>query len=313
MDKENINQEAQLPCPEESQLKEIELEELEEIEEDTAEVRDITTQYYGDISKYRLLTAEEEVELAKRIEQGDRDAFDIMCNSNLRLVVSIAKKYVGHGMDLVDLIQNGNIGLMRAAGKYDYRLGHRFSTYATWWIRQSIVRNLADTGSAIRIPVHMVEQVGKYTKLMRAYEMTDKMPDDETIAEELGLDSVKKLNDIRMYALRQQQVSISSPIGEEGDSTIGDFIVDKDAVDPYGHAEYSALKDAVKEAIDKLTERERRVIVLRFGLEGERAHTLEEVGQELGVTRERIRQVEANALRKLRHPARAGILREFAA
>ncbi len=267
--------------------------------------------YLKEIGKVDLLDAEEEVELAKRIEEGDEEAKRHLIEANLRLVVSIAKKYVGQGMSFLDLIQEGNKGLMRAVEKFDYRKGYKFSTYATWWIRQAITRALADQSRTIRIPVHMVETINKMKRIYRQLEKEkDREPTDEEIAEEMDM-SVDKIREIRKISQDQQPISLDAPIGEEEDSYLGDFIENDDALTPDDAASYSLLQDKLDEVLDTLTDREKRILELRFGIEDGRSRTLEEVGKEFGVTRERIRQIEAKALRKLRHPTRSREIKDY--
>lgn len=272
-------------------------------------VDDPVRMYLKEIGKVPLLTADEEIELAKRMEHGDEDAKKRLCEANLRLVVSIAKRYVGRGMLFLDLIQEGNLGLIKAVDKFDYTKGYKFSTYATWWIRQAITRSIADQARTIRIPVHMVETINKLIRvsrqLLQAY---GREPSPEEIAEEMGI-SVEKVREIQKIA--QEPVSLETPIGEEEDSHLGDFIPDEDVPAPAEAAAFSMLKEQLIEVLDTLTEREQKVLKLRFGLEDGRARTLEEVGKEFDVTRERIRQIEAKALRKLRHPSRSKKLKDY--
>ncbi len=267
--------------------------------------------YLKEIGKVDLLDAEEEVELAQRIEEGDQEAKRHLIEANLRLVVSIAKKYVGQGMSFLDLIQEGNKGLMRAVEKFDYRKGYKFSTYATWWIRQAITRALADQSRTIRIPVHMVETINKMKRIYRQLEKEkDREPTDEEIAEEMDM-SVEKVREIRKISQDQQPISLDAPIGEEEDSYLGDFIENDDALTPDDAASFSLLREKLDEVLDTLTDREKRILELRFGIEDGRSRTLEEVGKEFGVTRERIRQIEAKALRKLRHPTRSKEIKDY--
>ena len=272
-------------------------------------VDDPVRMYLKEIGKVPLLTADEEIELAKRMEHGDEDAKKRLCEANLRLVVSIAKRYVGRGMLFLDLIQEGNLGLIKAVDKFDYTKGYKFSTYATWWIRQAITRSIADQARTIRIPVHMVETINKLIRvsrqLLQAY---GREPSPEEIAEEMGI-SVEKVRESQKIA--QEPVSLETPIGEEEDSHLGDFIPDEDVPAPAEAAAFSMLKEQLIEVLDTLTEREQKVLKLRFGLEDGRARTLEEVGKEFDVTRERIRQIEAKALRKLRHPSRSKKLKDY--
>ena len=267
--------------------------------------------YLKEIGKVDLLDAEEEVELAQRIEEGDEAAKRHLIEANLRLVVSIAKKYVGQGMSFLDLIQEGNKGLMRAVEKFDYRKGYKFSTYATCWIRQAITRALADQSRTIRIPVHMVETINKMKRIYRQLEKEkDREPTDEEIAEEMDM-SVDKVREIRKISQDQQPISLDAPIGEEEDSYLGDFIENDDALTPDDAASFSLLREKLDEVLDTLTDREKRILELRFGIEDGRSRTLEEVGKEFGVTRERIRQIEAKALRKLRHPTRSKEIKDY--
>ena len=272
-------------------------------------VDDPVRMYLKEIGKVPLLSADEEIELAKRMEQGDEYAKQKLCEANLRLVVSIAKRYVGRGMLFLDLIQEGNLGLIKAVDKFDYRKGYKFSTYATWWIRQAITRSIADQARTIRIPVHMVETINKLIRVSRQLlQANGREPKPEEIAEEMGL-TVEKVREIQKIA--QEPVSLETPIGEEEDSHLGDFIPDEDVPAPAEAASFSMLKEQLDEVLDTLTDREQKVLRLRFGLEDGRARTLEEVGKEFDVTRERIRQIEAKALRKLRHPSRSKKLKDY--
>ncbi len=272
-------------------------------------VDDPVRMYLKEIGKVPLLTADEEIELAKRMEEGDEEAKRRLCEANLRLVVSIAKRYVGRGMLFLDLIQEGNLGLIKAVDKFDYTKGYKFSTYATWWIRQAITRSIADQARTIRIPVHMVETINKLIRVSRQLLQTyGREPTPEEIAEEMGI-SVDKVREIQKIA--QEPVSLETPIGEEEDSHLGDFIPDEDVPAPAEAAAFSMLKEQLVEVLDTLTEREQKVLKLRFGLEDGRARTLEEVGKEFDVTRERIRQIEAKALRKLSHPSRSKKLKDY--
>ena len=294
----------------------------EEIEEDTnleddldlsvpegVSIDDPVRMYLKEIGKVPLLTPEEEIELAKRIEQGDEEAKRKLAEANLRLVVSIAKRYVGRGMLFLDLIQEGNLGLIKAVEKFDYQKGFKFSTYATWWIRQAITRAIADQARTIRIPVHMVETINKLVRVSRQLlQEYGREPQPEEIAKEMGI-SVEKVHEILKIA--QEPVSLETPIGEEEDSHLGDFIPDEDAPAPTEAAAYTLLKEQLTEVLDTLTPREEKVLRLRFGLDDGRARTLEEVGKVFNVTRERIRQIEAKALRKLRHPSRSKKLKDF--
>ena len=275
----------------------------------TVAVDDPVRMYLKEIGKVPLLTAEEEVELAKRMEAGDEYAKQKLCEANLRLVVSIAKKYVGRGMLFLDLIQEGNLGLIKAVDKFDYTKGYKFSTYATWWIRQAITRSIADQARTIRIPVHMVETINKLIRVSRQLlQENGREPTPDEIAEEMGI-TVEKVREILKIA--QEPVSLETPIGEEEDSHLGDFIPDEDAPAPAEAAAFSMLKEQLVDVLSTLTEREQKVLKLRFGLEDGRARTLEEVGKEFDVTRERIRQIEAKALRKLRHPTRSKKLKDY--
>lgn len=272
-------------------------------------IDDPVRMYLKEIGRIPLLTPEEEVELAKRIEQGDEEAKRRLAEANLRLVVSIAKKYVGRGMLFLDLIQEGNLGLIKAVEKFDYRKGYKFSTYATWWIRQAITRAIADQARTIRIPVHMVETINKLIRVSRQLlQELGREPAPEEIAKEMGI-SEDKVREIMKIA--QEPVSLETPIGEEEDSHLGDFIEDHEAKAPAEEASYTLLREQLEEVLSTLTEREQKVIRLRFGLDDGRARTLEEVGQQFGVTRERIRQIEAKTLRKLRHPSRSKKLKDY--
>ena len=272
-------------------------------------VDDPVRMYLKEIGKVPLLSAEEEIELAKRMEAGDEEAKKRLCEANLRLVVSIAKRYVGRGMLFLDLIQEGNLGLIKAVDKFDWRKGYKFSTYATWWIRQAITRSIADQARTIRIPVHMVETINKLIRVSRQLLQTyGREPTPEEIAEEMQI-SVDKVREIQKIA--QEPVSLETPIGEEEDSHLGDFIPDEDVPAPAEAAAFSMLKEQLVEVLSTLTEREQKVLKLRFGLEDGRSRTLEEVGKEFDVTRERIRQIEAKALRKLRHPSRSKKLKDY--
>ena len=265
--------------------------------------------YLKEIGRVPLLTAEEEVELARRMEAGDEKARHRLEEANLRLVVSIAKRYVGRGMLFLDLIQEGNLGLLKAVEKFDYSKGYKFSTYATWWIRQAITRAIADQARTIRIPVHMVETINKLVRISRQLlQELGRDPRPEEIAKEMGI-SVSRVHEIMKIA--QEPVSLETPIGEEEDSHLGDFIEDEAAPAPAEAASFMLLREQLEEVLETLTDREKNVLRLRFGLEDGRSRTLEEVGQSFGVTRERIRQIEAKALRKLRHPSRSKVLRDF--
>lgn len=272
-------------------------------------VDDPVRMYLKEIGKVPLLTADEEIDLAKRIEDGDEVAKSELCEANLRLVVSIAKRYVGRGMLFLDLIQEGNLGLIKAVDKFDYRKGYKFSTYATWWIRQAITRSIADQARTIRIPVHMVETINKLIRISRQLlQSLGREPTPEEIAEEMGV-TVEKVREIQKIA--QEPVSLETPIGEEEDSHLGDFIPDEEVPAPAEAAAFSMLKEQLEEVLDTLTDREQKVLKLRFGLNDGRSRTLEEVGKEFDVTRERIRQIEAKALRKLRHPSRSKKLKDY--
>ncbi len=272
-------------------------------------IDDPVRMYLKEIGKVSLLTAEEEVELAKRMAQGDDEAKRRLAEANLRLVVSIAKRYVGRGMLFLDLIQEGNLGLIKAVEKFDYTKGYKFSTYATWWIRQAITRAIADQARTIRIPVHMVETINKLIRVSRQLlQQYGRDPLPEEVAREMDI-SEDKVREILKIA--QEPVSLETPIGEEEDSHLGDFIPDDDAPAPAEAAAYTLLKEQLMDVLDTLTPREEKVLRLRFGLDDGRARTLEEVGKEFQVTRERIRQIEAKALRKLRHPSRSKKLRDF--
>ena len=303
--------------PELAELEEIEEVTEEEIVETEAEIiadsnfstDDPVRMYLKEIGKVPLLTADEEIELATRMSEGDEEAKRRMAEANLRLVVSIAKRYVGRGMLFLDLIQEGNLGLIKAVEKFDYTKGYKFSTYATWWIRQAITRAIADQARTIRIPVHMVETINKVIRVSRQLlQELGHDPSAEEIAKEMGM-PVEKVRDILKIA--QEPVSLETPIGEEEDSHLGDFIPDEDASEPSEAASFSLLKEQLMEVLDTLTPREKKVLELRFGIVDGRTRTLEEVGKEFNVTRERIRQIEAKALRKLRHPSRSRKLKDF--
>ena len=295
------------------------IEELEEVEEvrieETSEVlegvstEDPVRMYLKEIGNVPLLTSDQEVDLAMRVEAGDVDAKRELTEANLRLVVSIAKKYVGRGMPFLDLIQEGNMGLMKAVDKFDYTKGYKFSTYATWWIRQAITRGIADTGRTIRVPVHMVETINKTLRMTRQLlQELGREPTPEEVADRLGVPPARVREVLK---ISRDPVSLDTPIGEEDDSHLGDFIEDDTALSPADSATFSMLREELANALESLTERERQVVKLRFGLEDGRARTLEEVGKEFNVTRERIRQIEAKALRKLRHPSRSKRLKDF--
>jgi RNA polymerase primary sigma factor len=272
-------------------------------------IDDPVRMYLKEIGRVPLLTADEEIKLAQRMEQGDEEAKRRLAEANLRLVVSIAKRYVGRGMLFLDLIQEGNLGLIKAVEKFDYNKGYKFSTYATWWIRQAITRAIADQARTIRIPVHMVETINKLIRVSRQLlQELGREPQPEEIAKEMDI-SVERVREIMKIA--QEPVSLETPIGEEEDSHLGDFIEDQDAPAPAEAASFMLLKEQLEEVLETLTPREEKVLRLRFGLDDGRARTLEEVGQHFGVTRERIRQIEAKALRKLRHPSRSKKLKDF--
>jgi len=299
-----------------------EIEELQEIETlaedeiidpetlvDNFSVDDPVRMYLKEIGKVDLLSTEEEISLAMKMAEGDKDAKRRMAEANLRLVVSIAKRYVGRGMLFLDLIQEGNLGLIKAVEKFDYTKGYKFSTYATWWIRQAITRAIADQARTIRIPVHMVETINKVMRISRQLlQELGHDPSPEEIAADMGM-AVEKVREILKIA--QEPVSLETPIGEEEDSHLGDFIPDEDASEPAEAASFTLLKEQLSEVLNTLTPREEKVLRLRFGIEDGRTRTLEEVGKEFNVTRERIRQIEAKALRKLRHPSRSKKLKDF--
>ena len=296
-----------------------EIESLDDVEEvrieETSEVlegvstEDPVRMYLKEIGNVPLLTSEQEVDLARRVEEGDPEAKKALTEANLRLVVSIAKKYVGRGMPFLDLIQEGNMGLMKAVDKFDYTKGYKFSTYATWWIRQASTRGIADTGRTIRVPVHMVETINKTLRMTRQLlQELGREPTPEEVADKLGVPASRVREVLK---ISRDPVSLDTPIGEEDDSHLGDFIEDDTALSPADSATFSMLKEELSNALESLTERERQVVKLRFGLEDGRARTLEEVGKEFNVTRERIRQIEAKALRKLRHPSRSKRLKDF--
>lgn len=295
-------------------------EEIEEIENEIVGKLDLTVSdgvaiddpvrmYLKEIGRVNLLTSEEEVDLAKKMAAGDENAKRKLAEANLRLVVSIAKRYVGRGMLFLDLIQEGNLGLIKAIDKFDYEKGFKFSTYATWWIRQAITRAIADQARTIRIPVHMVETINKYVRISRQLlQELGRDPKPEEIAERMGI-TIEKIREIQKISL--DPVSLETPIGEEEDSHLGDFVEDEGALSPPESAAFMLLKKQLEEVLDTLTDREKKVLALRFGLDDGRSRTLEEVGKEFGVTRERIRQIEAKALRKLKHPSRSKKLKDF--
>ena len=288
---------------------EIEVEKIDLSVPDGVSIEDPVRMYLKEIGKVPLLTAEEEIELAKRMELGDQEAKKRLAEANLRLVVSIAKRYVGRGMLFLDLIQEGNLGLIKAVEKFDYRKGYKFSTYATWWIRQAITRAIADQARTIRIPVHMVETINKLIRVSRQLlQELGREPTPEEIAAEMNM-PVERVREI--LKISQEPVSLETPIGEEEDSHLGDFIQDDNVPVPADAAAFTLLKEQLEEVLGTLTEREQKVLTLRFGLEDGRARTLEEVGKEFNVTRERIRQIEAKALRKLRHPSRSRKLKDY--
>ena len=288
---------------------EIELDKIDLSVPEGVSIEDPVRMYLKEIGKVSLLTADEEIELAKRMEQGDEEAKKRLAEANLRLVVSIAKRYVGRGMLFLDLIQEGNLGLIKAVEKFDYRKGYKFSTYATWWIRQAITRAIADQARTIRIPVHMVETINKLIRVSRQLlQELGREPTPEEIAEEMKM-PVDRVREI--LKISQEPVSLETPIGEEEDSHLGDFIQDDNVPVPADAAAFTLLKEQLIEVLGTLTEREQKVLRLRFGLDDGRARTLEEVGKEFDVTRERIRQIEAKALRKLRHPSRSRKLRDY--
>ncbi len=321
-DEEVVDEEAELEFTEEDEPAD-DLKEKEEKDADTKELKkeipiadikglnvdDPVKMYLKEIGKIPLLTAPEEVALAKRMEAGDNRAKKRLAETNLRLVVSIAKRYVGRGMSFLDLIQEGNLGLMKAVDKFDYKRGFKFSTYATWWIRQAITRAIADQARTIRIPVHMVETINKLVRIERQLvQELGRDPSNEEIAKEMGIE-VEKVREVRKIA--QEPVSLETPIGEEEDSHLGDFIEDDTAVAPDEAANFTMLREELNEILMTLNERERKVLELRFGLVDGTPRTLEEVGKEFNVTRERIRQIEAKALRKLKHPSRSQKLKDF--
>ncbi|HIU74686.1 MAG TPA: RNA polymerase sigma factor RpoD [Candidatus Pelethocola excrementipullorum] len=293
------------------------MEEEEEVDMETIDlsvpegisIEDPVRMYLKEIGKVPLLTADEEIDLAQRMEKGDEEAKKRLAEANLRLVVSIAKRYVGRGMLFLDLIQEGNLGLIKAVEKFDYRKGYKFSTYATWWIRQAITRAIADQARTIRIPVHMVETINKLIRVSRQLlQELGREPTPEEIAKEMSM-SVERVREI--LKISQEPVSLETPIGEEEDSHLGDFIQDDNVPVPADAAAFTMLKEQLEDVLGTLTEREQKVLRLRFGLDDGRARTLEEVGKEFNVTRERIRQIEAKALRKLRHPSRSRKLKDY--
>ena len=288
---------------------EVDMENIDLSVPDGISIEDPVRMYLKEIGKVPLLSAEEEIDLAMRMEAGDEEAKKRLAEANLRLVVSIAKRYVGRGMLFLDLIQEGNLGLIKAVEKFDYRKGYKFSTYATWWIRQAITRAIADQARTIRIPVHMVETINKLIRVSRQLlQELGREPSPEEIAEEMGM-PVERVREI--LKISQEPVSLETPIGEEEDSHLGDFIQDDNVPVPADAAAFTLLKEQLVEVLETLTEREQKVLRLRFGLDDGRARTLEEVGKEFNVTRERITQIEAKALRKLRHPSRSRKLRDY--
>lgn len=292
-----------------SEEDEVDMEKIDLSVPEGVSIEDPVRMYLKEIGKVPLLSAEEEVTLAQRMEAGDEEAKKCLAEANLRLVVSIAKRYVGRGMLFLDLIQEGNLGLIKAVEKFDYRKGYKFSTYATWWIRQAITRAIADQARTIRIPVHMVETINKLIRVSRQLlQELGREPHPEEIAEEMNM-SVERVREI--LKISQEPVSLETPIGEEEDSHLGDFIQDDNVPVPADAAAFTLLKEQLVEVLSTLTEREQKVLRLRFGLDDGRARTLEEVGREFNVTRERIRQIEAKALRKLRHPSRSRKLKDY--
>ena len=292
-----------------SEEEEIDMENIDLSVPEGVSIEDPVRMYLKEIGKVPLLSAEEEISLAQRMEEGDEEAKKRLAEANLRLVVSIAKRYVGRGMLFLDLIQEGNLGLIKAVEKFDYRKGYKFSTYATWWIRQAITRAIADQARTIRIPVHMVETINKLIRVSRQLlQELGREPTPEEIAEEMHM-SVERVREI--LNISQEPVSLETPIGEEEDSHLGDFIQDDNVPVPADAAAFTMLKEQLEEVLGTLTEREQKVLRLRFGLDDGRARTLEEVGKEFNVTRERIRQIEAKALRKLRHPSRSRKLKDY--
>ena len=307
---ETVNEEEVLESEEVFTTKEIKTVINEPTGSNTVRINDPVKMYLKEIGRVPLLNAEDEPELAKRIEKGDQEAVNILISANLRLVVSIAKRYVGRGMLFLDLIQEGNMGLLKAVEKFDYTKGFKFSTYATWWIRQAITRAIADQARTIRIPVHMVETINKLTRIQRQLvQELGREPTAEEIATKMENITPEKVREIQKIAL--EPVSLETPIGEEEDSHLGDFVEDKEAMSPDDYATNQLLKEEINKVLDGLTEREEKVLRLRFGLYDGRTRTLEEVGKEFNVTRERIRQIEGKALRKLRHPTRSKHLKEF--
>ena len=306
---DDIEVDDDVPPDELDDEEEVDIENVDLSIPDTVSIEDPVRMYLKEIGKVPLLSAEEEVELAKRMELGDQEAKNKLAEANLRLVVSIAKRYVGRGMLFLDLIQEGNLGLIKAVEKFDYRKGYKFSTYATWWIRQAITRAIADQARTIRIPVHMVETINKLIRISRQLlQELGREPTPEEIAIEMEM-PVEKVREI--LKISQEPVSLETPIGEEEDSHLGDFIQDDQVPVPADAAAFELLKEQLNEVLDTLTEREQKVLRLRFGLDDGKARTLEEVGRQFNVTRERIRQIEAKALRKLRHPSRSRKLKDY--
>ena len=305
---EDINSDAGEEGPEKIDEEEPMLLTDDEITKDV-NINDPVRMYLKEIGRISLLSSEEEMNLSVRIADGDEDAKRLLAESNLRLVVSIAKRYVGRGLLFLDLIQEGNIGLMKAVDKFDFEKGYKFSTYATWWIRQAITRALADQARTIRVPVHMVETINKMVRIQRQMTLElNREPSDEEIAKKMGI-SVDKVREV--IKISQEPVSLETPIGEEDDSHLGDFLKDESSLSPEEYTENEILKEEIKEVLQTLQPREQEVLELRFGLIDGTCHTLEDVGKRFSVTRERIRQIEAKALRKLRHPSRAKKLRDF--
>jgi len=295
--------------PEDDMMEEVDIENIDLSVPEGVSIEDPVRMYLKEIGKVPLLSAEEEIELAKKMEEGDEEAKKRLAEANLRLVVSIAKRYVGRGMLFLDLIQEGNLGLIKAVEKFDYRKGYKFSTYATWWIRQAITRAIADQARTIRIPVHMVETINKLIRVSRQLlQELGREPLPEEIAAEMNM-PVERVREI--LKISQEPVSLETPIGEEEDSHLGDFIQDDQVPVPADAAAFTLLKEQLVEVLGTLTDREQKVLRLRFGLDDGRARTLEEVGKEFNVTRERIRQIEAKALRKLRHPSRSRKLKDY--
>lgn len=309
MDNEELFLDNDDDLPPEEELEDVDLEKIDLSVPEGISIDDPVRMYLKEIGKVPLLTAEEEIDLAMKMEEGDEEAKKKLAEANLRLVVSIAKKYVGRGMLFLDLIQEGNLGLIKAVEKYDYRKGFKFSTYATWWIRQAITRAIADQARTIRIPVHMVETINRLIKVQRQLlQELGREPNVDEIAEKMNM-SVERVREI--IKISQEPVSLETPIGEEEDSHLGDFIQDDNVPVPVEAATYMLLKEQLLDVIGTLSEREQKVLTLRFGLNDGKPRTLEEVGKEFSVTRERIRQIEAKALRKLRHPSRSKKLKDY--